>query len=78
MLTMAFGKSTMSRIQVQLLCNRFKEGREDVNSEHVNKRWKHWSSKKMESDNHGITIREIADDVGIPCSAYAKQFLQMF
>ena len=31
MLTGAFGESTMSRSQVQLLYNRFKEGREDVN-----------------------------------------------
>ena len=28
MLTVAFGKSTMSKIQVQLWYNRFKEGRE--------------------------------------------------
>ena len=38
MLSVAFGKSTISRIQVQLLYNWFEEGREDVNSEHVNKR----------------------------------------
>ena len=31
MLTAAFGKSTMSRTQVQFWYNRFKEGREDVN-----------------------------------------------
>ena len=30
MLTVEFGKSTMSRPQVQLWYNRFKEGREDV------------------------------------------------
>ena len=30
MLTVAFGKSTMSRTQVQLWYNRLKEGREDV------------------------------------------------
>ena len=33
MLTVAFGKSTMSRTQVQLWYNRFKEGREDVNDD---------------------------------------------
>ena len=31
MMTMAFGESTMSRTQVQLWFNRFKEGREYVN-----------------------------------------------
>ena len=31
MLTAAFGESTMSRTQVQLRYNRFKQGREDVN-----------------------------------------------
>ena len=33
MLTVAFGESTMSRTQVQLYYNRFKEGREDVNDD---------------------------------------------
>ena len=33
MLTIAFGESTMSRTQVQLWYNRFKEGREDVKFE---------------------------------------------
>ena len=33
MLTLAFGESTMSRIQVQLWYNRIKEGREDVNGD---------------------------------------------
>ena len=33
MLTLAFGESTMSRTQVQLWYNRFKEGREDVNDD---------------------------------------------
>ena len=31
MLTVAFGESTMSKTQVQLRYNLFKEGREDVN-----------------------------------------------
>ena len=30
---MAFGDSTMSRTQVQLECNWFKEGQEDVNND---------------------------------------------
>ena len=33
MLTVAFGETTMSRTQVQLWYNRFKEGREDVNDD---------------------------------------------
>ena len=33
MLTVAFGEFAMSRIQVQLCYNRFKEGREDVNDD---------------------------------------------
>ena len=33
MLTVAFGESIMSRTQVQLQYNRFKEGRENVNDE---------------------------------------------
>ena len=33
MLSMTFGESTMSRTQVQLWYNRFKEGREDINDD---------------------------------------------
>ena len=33
MLTVPFGKSTMSKPKVQLLYTRFKEGREDVNDD---------------------------------------------
>ena len=33
MLTVALGKSTMNRTQVQLWYNRFKAGREDVNDD---------------------------------------------
>ena len=33
MLTVAFGESIMSTMQVQLLYKRFKEGREDVNDD---------------------------------------------
>ena len=62
----------MSRTQVQLWYNRFKEDREDVNdntrsgcprtsttNENIE------AVKKMILDNHRITIREVADDVGI-------------
>ena len=33
MLTVALGKSTMNRTQVQLWYNRFKQGQEDVNDD---------------------------------------------
>ena len=33
MLLVQFGESTMSRTQVQYWCNRFKEGRADVNDD---------------------------------------------
>ena len=72
MLTVAFGESTMSRTQVQLWYNRFKEDQEDVNDdaspslpststtdENIE------AMKKMILDNHRISIRGVADDVGI-------------
>ena len=40
-LTVVFGESTISRTQVQLWCNQFKEGQQDVNN-----RWKHCSSEE--------------------------------
>ena len=72
MLTVAFSESTMSWAEVQLWYNRFKQGQEDVNDdarpgrpstlttdENIE------SAKKMILDNRPITIREVADDVGI-------------
>ena len=73
MLTVAFGESTITRTQVQLWYNQFKEGRADVNNdahpgcpstltitdENIE------AVKKMILDNRRITIREIADDVDI-------------
>ena len=50
MFTVAFGKSIMSRTQVQLWHNWFKEGD---------------AVKKTVVSNHRITIREVAEDVGI-------------
>ena len=75
MLTVAFGESTMSRTQVQLWYNRFKEGREDVNDDARPGRPSTSTTdenieavKKMILDNRRITIREVADDVGISFS----------
>ena len=72
MLTVAFGVSTMSRTQVQLRYNRFKEGRENVNDDArpgcpststTNENIE--AVKKMILDNRRTPIREVADDVGI-------------
>ena len=73
MLTVAFGESTKSRTLVQWWYNRFKEAREDVNDaarrccpststtdENIE------AMKKMMLDGRRITIREVADDIGIP------------
>ena len=67
-----FGESTMSRTQVQFWYKWFNEGRENVND---NARCGRPSSsttdeniealKKMIFNNRRITIREVADDVGI-------------
>ena len=70
MLTVTYSKFTMSRTQVQLWYNRFKEGREDVNDDASPGRPSTLTTdenieavKKMILDNRWITIREVADDV---------------
>ena len=60
MLTMAFGESTMSRTQVQLWYNWFKEGQEDFSDDENIE-----AVKKMILNNTPIYIREVGDDVGI-------------
>ena len=72
MLTVTFDKSTMSRKQVQLWYNRFKEGREDVKngarSGRPNTSTTHENIvavNKMILDNRRITNWEVADDAGI-------------
>ena len=72
MLTVEFGESTISRTQVQLWYNRFKEGREDVNDDARPGRPSTSTTdenieavKKMILDNRQITIIEVVDDVGI-------------
>ena len=87
MLTVMFGQSTISRAQSQLQYNRFKEGQEDdndnassdgpsmpTNDDNIE------AVKKMTLDNHRITIREVADDVGTSfgsCQAYFANVLGM-
>ena len=72
MLTVAFGESTTSRTQVQLWYKRFKEGRGNVNVDARPDRSSTSTTdenieavKKMILDNHRVTTREIAADVGI-------------
>ena len=84
MLTVAFGESTMSKTRVFEWYKRFKEGREDDNStgrpststtdDNVEQ------VKKMILENRRITIREVADDVGISfgsCQAIFSDVLGM-
>ena len=72
MLTAVFGKSTTSRTQVQLWYNLFKEDLADVNGDarpgrpSTSKTDENIEAmKKMILANRRITIRELADDVGI-------------
>ena len=81
-MTVTFDESTVSRTQVQLWCNRFKEGREDVNDDARSGRPSTSTTddnieavKKMNLDNCRLTIKEVADDVGIwfgSCQAIFK------
>ena len=80
MLAVAFGESTMSRTQVQLWYNRFKEGREDVNDDARLGRPSTSTTddnieavKKMILNNRRITIREVIDDVGIWCGCFRHE-----
>ena len=78
MLTVAFGKYTMGRTQVQLWYNRFKEGREDVNapSDRTSPSTT-YENMKMILDYPRITIGELADGIAYR-STHAKKFFRMF
>ena len=87
MLTVAFGKSTMSGTQVQLWYKRFNKRREDVNDD-VCPGYTSTSTtdenievvNKMILNNRRITIKEIADDVAISfgsCQAIFMHILGM-
>ena len=72
MLTVVFGESSMSRTQVQLWYNRFKEGREDDNDDaspecpNTSKIDENIEAVKIRTlDDRRITISEAAEDVGI-------------
>ena len=79
MMTVAFGESTMSRTQVQLWYNRFKEDREDVNDDarpgcpmKTLKQWWKWFWIIVESLLERLLMM-------LPYRpAHAKEFLRMF
>ena len=72
MLTKSYGESAMSKTRVYEWCNRFQDGREDVEDD---ARPRHPSTsttdeyvekvKEMVMNDRRITIRQVADDVGI-------------
>ena len=63
----------MSRTQVQLWYNRFKEDREDINDDACPGRPSTSTAigtvKEMILDNRRFTIKKVADDVGISCGS---------
>ena len=86
-MTAAFDKSAISRTQDQLWYNRLKEGQEEVNYDACPARPSTSTTnenieamKKMILKNRRITIREVADDVGISfgsCQAIFMDVLDM-
>ena len=82
MLTVTFSEFTMSRTQVQLWDNRYKENQEDVNDDACPGRPRTSTTddnikaiKKIIFSNCQITIREIADNVGISFDSYQAIFI---
>ena len=72
MLSVVFNESLMSRTQFQLCYNRFKDSQESVNANACPRRPNTSinnknidAMKKMILDNNRVTIREVADDIGI-------------
>ena len=70
MLTVAFGLSTMRRMQVQSWYNRFKKGPEDVNAvAHLGRSSTSTAVENVEAgksiilNNRRITFKEIVDDI---------------
>ena len=78
---MAFDKYTISRTQVQLSHNRFKEGREDINDDARTGRLStqitdeniEVTVKKIILNNRRIPIREVVDDVSLSLGSIFKQ-----
>ena len=61
-----FGESTVSKTKVELWCNWFKEDRENIEA-----------MKEIILSNHRITIREIANDVGISFGLCQAMFMDV-
>ena len=85
MLTKAYGESAMSKTRVYEWYKRFQDGREDVEDnerpgrpststtdENVGK------VKEMVMNDRRITIREVADDVGISIGSCHEIFFECF
>ena len=81
MLTKAYGECAMTKTRVYEWYKRFQDGREDVEDderpgrpgtsttdENVEK------MKEMVMNDHRITIREVADDVGISIGSFHEIF----
>ena len=76
MLTVAFGESTLSEINIYKWYKQFKEGREDVNDNPRPGRLSTSTTdesveavKKMILENRRITIRKVAEEVGMSVDA---------
>ena len=79
MLTVAFAKSTMSRTQVQLWYNRFKEGRDVNDVAFHGRRSTSKTNENIEAMKKIIFFNQ-SDDVGISlgsCKAIFKDFSGM-
>lgn len=83
MLKVAYGESTLSQKNIYKWYKLFTEGREDVNDDARPGRPSTSTTdenveevKKIVMENRRITIREVAEDVGVSVgSCHAKQFM---
>ena len=81
MLTVAFGEATMSRIQVQLWYNRFKEGWEDASDDVRPVRPSMSTSDENIDAVKKIILESLLERLLMMLpyrSAHARQFLRMF
>ena len=85
MLTVAFGKSIMSRTQVQFWYNWFKESQKDATDDvHLCRLSTSTTDENIEAmkkiiqDNRRITNKKVADDVGISFGSCQAIFTNVF
>ena len=81
MLTKAYGKSAMSKTRVYEWYKRFQDGLGDVEDDERPGRPNTWTTdenvekvKEMVMNDRRITIREVADDVGISIGSCHESF----